>query len=342
MLRPDDIAHLNEATRENFDVMEDAEFAVEVDPRGLTQASVDALAIAGLTRASIGVQDCDPAVQKAINRLQTPEETRAVITMLRTAGIQSINLDLLYGLPLQTLKSWETTLHFASDLNPDRLSVFGYAHLPSFKKHQALISVSQLPDTQTRLRLAEMAGRILGASGYIAVGIDQYAKTSDSMEQALDSGSLARNFQGYTTDSAPTLVGLGASAIGALPNGYIQNAPVVPLYRASLMQGRLPIARGVALSAQVRLRRDIIERLMCDLCADLDAICASHRASPEELRESICALSELTARGVVSVVGARITVAPQWRAATRLVCAAFDAYLGGGVTGGKSRHSAAV
>ena len=342
MLRPHDIARLNAATREHFDVTEDAEFAVEVDPRGLTQESVDALADAGLTRASIGVQDCDPDVQKAINRLQTPEETSEVIAMLRAAGVQSINLDLLYGLPLQTLKSWENTLHFALNLNPDRLSVFGYAHLPSFKKHQALISTAQLPDTQMRLCLAELAGQILGASGYVAVGLDHYAKPGDSMAQALASGQLARNFQGYTTDTAPALVGLGASAIGALPGGYIQNAPAVSLYRASLTKDRLPVSRGIALTADDRLRRHIIERLMCDLSVDLDAICAAHGASMEQLKDSISTLGGLAARGVLSIDRARITIAPQWRSAARLVCAAFDAYLGAGTKDGQPGFSLAV
>jgi len=342
ILRPEDMARLDAATRDYFDVTESAEFAVEVDPRGLTQANVDALAGAGLTRASIGVQDCDPAVQAAINRLQTEEETRAAIAMLRGAGVQSINLDLLYGLPLQTLKSWENTLRFAVGLCPDRLSIFGYAHLPSFKKHQALISAAQLPDTSMRLRQAEMAGDFLGANGYVAIGLDHYAKPRDGMANALATGSLARNFQGYTTDAAPALIGLGASAIGSLPQGYAQNHAAVPLYRATVMQGRLPIARGIALGAEDRLRRAIIERLMCDLCADLDAICASHGFSPAQLQDSISALGELAAHGIVSLDGARITISPQWRAATRLVCAAFDTYLDRGVKGGGARHSVAV
>jgi len=334
MLRPADIARLMTATRKLFDVGANAEFAVEIDPRGLTQASVDALAQAGLTRASIGVQDCDPAVQKAINRLQTDQETKAVVEMLRAAGVQSINLDLLYGLPLQTLQSWERTLHFALRLEPDRLAVFGYAHLPSFKKHQALISASQLPDTNMRLCQAELAGQILGAHGYVAVGLDHYAKPTDPMA----AGSLARNFQGYTTDSAAALIGLGVSAIGALPQGYIQNMPAVPLYRACVLENRLPVTRGVVLSAEDRLRRQIIERLMCDLHVDLKQVCAEHGASLSQLGDSLAALQALSARGAVIIDGARITIPAGWRAATRLVCAAFDAYLGSG----GARHSVAV
>ena len=342
MLRPEDVARLDRTTRELFDIRQDAEFAVEVDPRGLEQASVDALAAAGLTRASVGVQDCDAAVQKAVNRLQTAEETRAAIAKLRAAGIQSLNLDLLYGLPLQTAESWENTLRFALDLDPDRLSVFGYAHLPSFKKHQALISAAQLPDTAARFRLAEMAGRILGEHGYVAIGLDHYAKPCDSMAKALAEGCLSRNFQGYTTDKAPALIGLGASAIGSLPQGYVQNLPSVPLYRASLLRGRLPVARGAALSAQDRLRRQIIERLMCDLSADLDAICAAHGASLDQLRDSISRLGELADRGMVSIEESRITIPAQWRSATRLVCAAFDCYLAAGAKEDRPTHSMAV
>ena len=160
MLRPNDIVRLNAATRRHFDVAVQAEFAVEIDPRGLNNDVVTALAAAGLTRASIGVQDCNPLVQKAINRIQSPEETSLAITMLRDAGVESINLNLLYGLPQQTLEGWANTLRFAVEMTPDRLSVFGYAHLPSFKRHQALISAASLPDADTRLCQVEMAAQI--------------------------------------------------------------------------------------------------------------------------------------------------------------------------------------
>src|ERR1019366_10004995 len=208
--------------RDRFDVPPDAEFAGEIDPRGLTQQTVAAFACAGLTRASIGVQDCDPAVQKAINRIQSREETLAAIAMLRNAGVGSVNIDLLYGLPGQPLENWKATLHFALEVAPDRLAVFAYAHVPAFKKHQALIPVQLLPDMETLWRQAEMANRILCAHGCVAVGLDHFARPGDAMAQAAMRGTLARNFQGYTTDKAPVLIGLGASAISALPQGYVQ------------------------------------------------------------------------------------------------------------------------
>lgn len=327
MLQPPDIARLNDEIRRRFDVAPDAEFAVEIDPRGLTPACVDSMARAGLTRASIGVQDCDPDVQKAINRMQSREETAGAIAMLRQAGVAGINIDLLYGLPKQTRESWETTLRFAMDLDPDRLAVFGYAHVPTFKKHQELIPAALLPDLDTRLELAEMAVRILGSAGYTAVGLDHFAKPGDSMARMAQDGTLARNFQGYTIDNAPALIGLGASAIGSLEQGYVQNAPAVPLYRAALANGLLPVARGVALTPEDRIRRHVIERLMCDLRVDLKAVCAQFEAPPSLFQPSLAALADLAQMGAVSVKGMLVSIAPEWRTAARLVCAAFDTYL---------------
>jgi len=338
MLDPDDIGRLNDHLRRHFDVASDAEFAVEIDPRGLTQGCVDAFARAGLTRASIGLQDCDPAVQKAINRIQTREETAHAITMLREAGVRSINLDLLYGLPKQTLKSWEETLRFALELAPDRLAVFGYAHVPSFKKHQVLIPEHLLPDLQTRLHQAEMANQILTANGYVAIGLDHFAKPEDSLAVASANGTLARNFQGYTTDTASALIGLGASAISALPQGYVQNDSAVPVYRKALLEGRLPVARGVALSREDRLRRHVIERLMCDLAVDLETACKRFGEAPTLLRDSLKGLATLEQMGAISVKGDQVAIAPDWRAAARLACAAFDSYL----DAGSVRHSTSI
>lgn len=338
MLDPGDLDRLNQQLRHHFEIASDAEYAVEIDPRGLTQDCVDAFARAGLTRASIGLQDIDPVVQKAINRIQTPEETGRAITMLRQAGMKSVNLDLLYGLPNQTLETWERTLHFALSLNPDRLAVFGYAHVPYFKKHQALIPERLLPDIETRLRQVEMANQVLGANGYLAVGLDHFAKPEDSMAKASGAGSLTRNFQGYTTDTASALIGLGASAIGSLPQGYVQNAAAVPTYRSALAQDRLPVARGIALSQEDRLRRHVIERLMCDLKVDLEEACTLFGGDPSLFsgaREKLAALEEA---GAISIEKQCVSIQPQWRTGARLVCAAFDAYL----ADGPIRHSISV
>ena len=327
MLAVGDIERLADCLKTHFGIAPCAEFAVEVDPRGLTQSCVDAFARAGLSRASIGLQDCDAAVQKAINRVQTKEETLRATIMLRKAGVKSINLDLLYGLPKQTLDSWEQTLRFAVELAPDRLAVFGYAHVPSFKKHQALIPEHLLPDLKTRLRQVEMATEILCAYGYVAVGLDHFAKPEDDMAKAMRHGDLARNFQGYTTDNASTLIGIGASAIGSLPQGYVQNAPAVPAYRALLDRDQLPVVRGVALSPEDRLRRYVIERLMCDLEVDLSHACQQFGASPSLFRDALSELAGLERIGAVHLTDNRVSISRQWRAVARLVCAAFDAYL---------------
>jgi oxygen-independent coproporphyrinogen-3 oxidase len=338
LLNGEDIARLNAKMRERFDVLPDAEFAVEIDPRGFSPAMAASLAAAGVTRASLGVQDCDPAVQRAINRIQSDDETFNAITQLRAEGVSSINIDLVYGLPRQTLESWKRTLDFVLWLKPDRIAVFGYAHVPSFKKQQALIPAELLPDVEARLAQAEAARHILCAHGYAAIGIDHYARPHDALAVAARSGTLCRNFQGYTTDNAGALLGFGASAISALPQGYVQNLSVVPEYRKALTAGTLPAARGITLTGQDRLRRAIIERLMCDLSADLARLLREHAPDGADLEDAFAALSPLTADGMVLLEGSRITIAPEWRAAARLACAAFDQYLGRSA----ARHSIAV
>ncbi len=327
MLQPGHIAELNRKIRQYFDVDADAEFAIEIDPRGLTQSTVESLKLAGVTRASIGLQDSDPEVQRAINRIQTEQESLAAVHMLRGAGIQELNVDLVYGLPLQTILKWEATLNFAMRLNPDRISVFGYAHVPQFKKHQSLIPAEQLPGLEERYRQAELARALLCAHGYQAIGLDHFAKPNDAMSRAAAKGTLARNFQGYTTDDAPILIGVGASAISSLPQGYAQNHSGVPAYRAAIDAGHLPVARGVALTDDDRMRRDIIERLMCELEVDVDAIAHHHGGCRADLSSSLEKLDDLVAQGAVIRSGGLVKVSADARPAVRLACAAFDQYL---------------
>ena len=327
ILTVDDIARLNEQTRDNFDVLPQADFAVEIDPRGFTQSTVDALQSAGVTRASLGLQDFDPAGQRAINRIQSGEETSHAVKLLRDAGISSLNLDLVYGLPHQTLESWKNTLDFAISLNPDRFAIFGYAHVPQFKKHQALIPEKALPNIELRFRLAEFAHNTLCAHGYVAVGLDHFARPDDALARAASTGDVSRNFQGYTTDTAPILIGMGVSSIGSLPQGYVQNVTGVPAYRDAITAGNLPVKRGFALKDGDRMRRDIIERLMCDLTVDLDEVAARHHQPLADFSAAMKALTPLIQLGAVTISGATIIVAPSWRSVVRLVCAAFDQYL---------------
>jgi oxygen-independent coproporphyrinogen III oxidase len=338
ILSPADILDLAAAVREHFDVSPEAEFAVEIDPRGLADETVAALAKAGVTRASIGVQDESEEVQRAINRIQPHEVTKSAVDRLRAAGINAINIDLIYGLPHQTEAHIARTITLTLALKPQRMAVFGYAHVPHFKQHMNLIKPETLPDAAARLAQFELAHRLLSDAGYVAIGFDHFALPDDGLAKAQAAGTLARNFQGYTDDAAPCLIGLGASSISALPQGYVQNKSGVPEYRKAVAAGELATARGVALSDDDRLRRIIIERLMCDLGVDLDREARPSGKSATDFQEELDRLAELAGQGYVEIDGAHITVPSAARAAVRLVAAAFDAYLpkGGAI------HSVAV
>lgn len=338
MLQPGDIERLGRYLRCRFTIADDAEFGIEIDPRGFGSDLAGALASVGVTRASIGVQDCDPAVQRAINRMQSVEETARAVKLLRGVGIGNLNIDLIYGLPHQTVAGIERTVDRVLSLDPDRLAIFGYAHVPHFKKHQNLIPAAALPGPEERFAQAEAARARLHRDGYMPIGLDHFAKPGDGLAIARREGRLRRNFQGYTTDNAPVLIGLGASSIGSFPQGYVQNLSDVPNYRSALLSGRPPVARGVILSDDDRARREAIETLMCELTVDLDDIAASHGKNREVFADALQTLHGLAAEGVVAIDGGRISVKEPWRAATRLVCAAFDRYLDNGV----GRHATAV
>lgn len=338
ILRPDDIRRLGSALRESFTVATDAEFAIEIDPRGFNADTATALAEIGVSRASVGVQDCDLEVQRVIDRIQPMSITAEAIATLREAGIDRLNVDLIYGLPHQSVDGVRRTIDAVWPLDPDRLAIFGYAHVPHFKRHQSLIPEDALPDIDLRFQQAETARNRLREFGYEPIGLDHFAKPGDSMAVAQKQGRLARNFQGYTTDNAQVLIGLGASSIGALPQGYIQNIAGVPGYRASLMGGRLPIARGILLSDEDRARRAIIERLMCDLTVDLDSTASNFGVSRAHFADALSNLEPLVREGIVSVKDGLVAIGEPWRAATRLVCAAFDQYL----NVDSARHASAI
>lgn len=328
MLKPHDIARLAKHLRRRFTVAPDVEFAIEIDPRGFTQEVADALALAGVTRASIGVQDCDPAVQRAVNRIQPEETTVRAVEFLRARGINRLNIDLIYGLPYQTLAGLARNVDFAASLDPDRLAVFGYAHVPHFKKHQKLLPEHALPDERGRLKQAILVNAALTARGYMPIGLDHFAKSADALAVAQRQHRLARNFQGYTTDDAQTLIGLGASSIGSLPQGYVQNHTDVRAYRAAIDDGLLPIARGFALTDGDRMRRAIIERLMCDMEVDLGAMTVRYGCGMDDIAGPLLSLTPLLEDDIARLEGTRLSMNPQWRIFVRLVCAAFDAYLG--------------
>ncbi|MCS6892155.1 MAG: oxygen-independent coproporphyrinogen III oxidase [Rhodovarius sp.] len=322
------MAQVMEALARRFDLSALAEHAIELDPRAMTEETARGLAGLGTNRASLGVQDFNAAVQRAIGRIQPYDVVAAAVEHLRRHGIRSINLDLMYGLPLQDREGLLRSLELAHGLAPDRIALFGYAHVPWMKKHQRLIEEGTLPGPQARLMQAEAARSLLLGLGYMGVGLDHFARPEDELARAAREGRLRRNFQGYTTDAADALIGLGASAIGRLPQGFVQNRPDLRAYRAAIAAGRFATQRGKALSADDLLRGAIIERLMCDFAVEVD------RAMLEEVRPRLAPLAE---QGIVTLRGGRIVVTAEGRPFVRLVAAAFDAYLDQA-----GRHSAAV
>jgi oxygen-independent coproporphyrinogen-3 oxidase len=338
MLKGTDWKRIIERLRSRFDVTDDAAIAVELDPRTATEDYVQALQNAGVNRASIGVQSFDADIQKAINRIQPYEMTAQVIGWLRKYGIDHINMDLMYGLPNQTTEMCVREAELTIGLKPARVALFGYAHVPWMKSHQKLIDEDALPDAGERWQQFEASSAKFIEAGYIAVGLDHFSLPDDEMSTALNEGELHRNFQGYTADSAPAMIGFGASAIGQLQQGYIQNISPLKKYRESIAAGNFPIERGIELSKDDRIRGYIIERIMCDLNVDLDAVCDKFSMSKATFVPEMEKLIPLSEDGIISLLANTITVTEIGRPFVRLVAAAFDAYL----DSGKGRHSRAV
>ncbi len=338
IMAPDSFRALMTTLRDCFDVLGDAEIAVEIDPRRVTDEMIRALGGSGVTRASLGVQSFDPAVQRAINRIQSYEQTAHAAESLRSMGIAAINFDLIYGLPYQTVESCTDTAAQALRLAPDQFSVFGYAHVPWMKKHQRMIETSALPDPQQRLAQFGAISACLSDAGYRRIGLDHFARPEDRLVRCLDAGTLRRNFQGYTTDPCTTLLGFGASAVGTLPNAYIQNTTQVGEYRRRIEAGSFAIQRGRRVTAEDRLRRDVIERLMCDFRVDLDAVAGAHGLSARYFARELERLSGLEQDGIVRVDGAVVSLEETYWPLARTVAAIFDAYL----QPEEQRHAAAI
>ena len=327
IMSPEAFVDLVGALRYSFFVFPDAEIAVEIDPRTLTEPMTEALGYCGVNRASLGVQSFDPAVQQAINRLQSFEQTAASVERLRQVGVGRINFDLLYGLPVQTVDSCLDTVAKCVELRPDRFSVFGYAHIPSFKKHQRKIAEDSLPDSIERHLQSETIAEALLDAGYVRIGLDHFALPGDSLAIAKQDGRLKRNFQGYTDDSADTLIGLGASAIGRTSQGFVQNAVPTRDYLARISEDRLATVKGYAFTEEDRFRADIIERIMCDLAVDLPLVSRLHG---RDLRSAILdrlRIESLIADGAVTMVDHRLSIRDGAEFLVRSVASAFDAHL---------------
>ena len=327
----------------HFDLTALREHAFELDPRHVTKDLAHTLADIGVTRASLGVQDLSAHVQQAIGRVQPYAVVERAADVLRDAGITDLNIDLMYGLPNQSVHDVRRTVLLVHQLKPQRLAIFGYAHVPWIRRHQRLLDESALPRSAARFDQATAAHAGLTSLGYQPVGLDHYATPDDSLAVAARAGTLRRNFQGYTVDDATALIGLGASAIGRLRQGFVQNASDTAGYSRAIMSGGFATVRGFALSADDRIRGQIIESLMCNLACDIDKVVERAAEEGEQKRESfdreIEALQPFIAEGFARMDGGhRVIVHESGRPYLRLIAATFDAYL----PDSQARHSVAV
>ncbi|WP_309629287.1 oxygen-independent coproporphyrinogen III oxidase [Brevundimonas sp.] len=337
-LSPGDFLVLVRHMADRFRLRPGAEIAAELDPGMLTDAFIDACGEAGVTRASLGVQTFDRDVQTRVNRVQPFDEVAAANDRLRQAGVAAINFDLMYGLPGQTPENVASSTAAAVSLRPDRVAVFGYAHVPWMKKHQVMIREADLADGDGRWAQAEAADETLLGAGYVRIGLDHYALPEDPLTVAGAAGRLRRNFQGYTDDPAPVLVPIGPSSIGRFAQGFVQNATQTDVWGREVEAGRLPIARRLAVDAEDELRAAVIERLMCDLIVDVAEVCRAHGFTDAALDGSIVAAGRLQADGLCTVAGRTIRIPDEAHRVMRVVAACFDARL----PLAASRHARAV
>jgi oxygen-independent coproporphyrinogen III oxidase len=324
----------------HFSKLQTRDFSIELDPRFVSPDEVAALGAIGFTRASLGVQDFDPAVQQAVNRVQSVEETRAVIDACRANGFRSVNVDLIYGLPAQTEEGFGRTLDTVIEARPDRLAVYSYAHLPELFKPQKQIDASQLPSPEVKLGLLRLAIEKLSAAGYVYIGMDHFALPDDDLATAQAEGGLHRNFMGYTTHAETDLIGFGVSSISHVGDSFSQNHRDLPSWEEALDAGRLPIWRGRRLSADDVIRADLIQRLMCQGTIDIRGFENRHGCDfASYFAEALAQLEPLAADGLVSVTPSTIAVTERGRMLVRLVAMCFDAYLG---SASQARFSKAI
>jgi len=325
LLTPGQIGALSDAVKAAVPVEAEAEFSVEIDPGEIDEDRVAALARAGMNRASIGVQDFDADIQKTIGRVQTYAATRAAVDMLRGQGVRSLNADILFGLPHQSRTRISESVQMLLSLSPDRVALYGYAHVPWMARRQAMIPTEALPTPEERLTLFDTARSLFLWDGYDEIGIDHFARPTDSMAAAAKSGGLRRNFQGYTDDACDVLIGLGASAISRFPQGFAQNASGTADYQRAVRAGRLATGRGHVFKGDDRLRARMIEMLMCDFAISRDAI-AREFALPPGAFDALCAEAVAGFPGMVGLGPGGFAIAPAGRPLTRMIARAFDSY----------------
>lgn len=333
-----DLQRLRVALEQHFDIANDCEISVEIDPGFVDAQKLAAWRAFGVTRASVGVQDFDMAVQQAINRPQSFEQTAKVVQQLRELGVGGVNLDVVYGLPHQTRQTLEKTLELALSMQPDRFAIFGYAHVPWMKKHQTLIDEKALAGVEERFAMQQLIAGMVSDAGYLAIGIDHFARPQDSLARALQAGEVKRNFQGYTTDRAPSLIGLGASAIGKVQAGYVQNIVATGEYMRAISEGRLPVGKGFELSDTDRAVGQAIEQLMCSYAFSAQELRQSFGQAADVVFADAARLLQKDQDGFIAFDGDRFEVLEAGRPFVRTIAAGFDQYLANGA----GRHSIAV
>jgi oxygen-independent coproporphyrinogen III oxidase len=344
-LRPAQLAQLVESLDRQFHFSRDAgrDFSIELDPRFVEAGDIAELARIGFNRASLGVQDFDPEVQRAVNRIQSVEQTLQVIGDCRRAGLRSVNVDLIYGLPKQTLAGFARTLDTVVAARPDRLAVYGYAHLPALFKPQRQIDDSELPEPETKLALLQLAIEKLGEAGYRYIGMDHFALPEDDLARAQARGDLHRNFMGYTTHADADLLGFGVSAISRIGDSFSQNPRDLPSWEAALDEGRLPVWRGLALSPDDVLREDVIQALMCQGEIDMAVIEARHQIDFRVyFADALAQLCAHQADGLVEVGPRHIRATSRGRLLLRIIAMCFDRYLESGAPAAQPRYSRVI
>lgn len=321
---------LMDTTRNHFNLHDDdsGEYSIEVDPRETNHQTIAQLRELGFNRISLGLQDFDPDVQKAVNRLQSKEQTFAVLEAARKEGFRSTNIDLIYGLPLQTEQTFANTLDQVLAYAPDRFSIFNYAHMPSRFKTQRQINDADLPSPAVKLEILQMVGKRLTDAGYVYIGMDHFAKPDDELAVAQREGKLYRNFQGYSTHSDCDLVGLGVTSIGRVGDAYMQNYKELEEYAAAISDGKLPVFRGVNLDADDQLRRAVITQLICHFDLNFSKIeQVFNIVFSEYFASELQNLKQMETDGLLNINETGIHVQSVGRLLIRNVCMVFDKYL---------------
>jgi len=316
--------------RKNFNLLDDdsGDYSIEIDPREVSLETIQVLREIGFNRISLGLQDIDPKVQEAVNRVQSVEQTAAILEEARRLGFRSLNLDLIYGLPYQTLEGFNATLDTVIAMNPDRLSVFNYAHLPDRFRPQRHIQEDTLPSPETKLAILESTINKLLEAGYVYIGMDHFAKPDDELAVAQRTGKLHRNFQGYTTHSECDLVAMGVSAISQIGSVYYQNEHDMPYYTAAVDSNQHAIKRGVSLTQDDIIRRHVITQLICHFELDKAAVETRFDIKFDDyFASSLAELAAFAEDGLVSLTEKQIVVSPSGRLLIRRICMAFDAYI---------------